>query len=52
MPILKRAYSLSDLSSQFGLALIGDGEVLIDGISTLESAGPTQITFQPPIYLL
>ncbi len=45
MPILKRAYSLSDLSSQFGLALIGDGEVLIDGISTLESAGPTQITF-------
>ncbi len=45
MPILKSTHSLSELSTQFGLTLVGDGEVLIEGIGTLESAGPTQITF-------
>jgi len=45
MPILKSTYSLSELSTQFGLTLVGDGGVLIDGVGTLESAGPTQITF-------
>lgn len=45
MPILKSTYSLSELSTRFGLTLVGDGEVLIDGVGMLESAGPTQITF-------
>ena len=45
MPTAKRKYSLSDLSARFGLDLRGDGAHQVDGVATLNSAGPTQITF-------
>ena len=38
-------YSLSDLSARFELELRGDGDCMIDGVGTLKSAGPEQITF-------
>jgi UDP-3-O-[3-hydroxymyristoyl] glucosamine N-acyltransferase len=45
MPATNSKYSLSDLSSRFGLELQGDGELLIDGVGTLDSAGPDKIAF-------
>lgn len=45
MTVIKSTYSLSELSTRFGLGLTGDGETLIDGVSTLDSAGPTDVTF-------
>lgn len=41
----KTKHRLSELSSLFGLELLGDGELLIDGVGTLNAAGPSQITF-------
>ena len=38
-------HSLSDLSARFELELRGDGNVLIEGVGTLGSAGPGNITF-------
>jgi UDP-3-O-[3-hydroxymyristoyl] glucosamine N-acyltransferase len=38
-------YSLSDLSARFELELHGKGEHLIDGVGTLSTAGPSNITF-------
>lgn len=38
-------HSLSDLGARFGLALNGDADLVIDGVGTLTSAGPTQISF-------
>ena len=34
-----------ELSTRFGLPLVGDGGCEIDGVGTLSSAGPTQISF-------
>ena len=34
-----------ELSTRFGLTLVGDGGCEIDGVGTLSSAGPTQISF-------
>jgi UDP-3-O-[3-hydroxymyristoyl] glucosamine N-acyltransferase len=46
-----RKHSLSDLSARFELELQGDGTRLIDGVGTLKSAGPSQITFLAnPVY--
>ena len=45
MSASKTKHRLSELSSLFGLELLGDGELLIDGIGTLNTAGPAQITF-------
>jgi UDP-3-O-[3-hydroxymyristoyl] glucosamine N-acyltransferase len=38
-------YSLSDLSARFELELRGDGACMIDGVGTLKSAGPSNVTF-------
>ncbi len=38
-------HRLAKLSSQFGLQLIGNSDLSIDGVGTLASAGPTEITF-------
>jgi len=45
MPVSKSKYNLSDLSKRFALALVGDGGILIDGVSTLAAAGPSDISF-------
>lgn len=45
MPASSSKHSLSELSSQFGLGLVGDGNLLIDGVGTLSSAGPSHVTF-------
>ena len=45
MPPSTRKHSLSELSGQFGLHLLGDGSRSIDGVGTLASAGPSQVTF-------
>jgi UDP-3-O-[3-hydroxymyristoyl] glucosamine N-acyltransferase len=45
MSTAKSQYSLSDLSARFELHLIGDGDVVIDGVGTLMSAGPSQVSF-------
>lgn len=45
MPATNSMYRLSDLSARFGLELHGAGELLIDGVGTLDSAGPDKITF-------
>jgi UDP-3-O-[3-hydroxymyristoyl] glucosamine N-acyltransferase len=45
MPSLNSNYSLSDLSARYELELRGDGSCMIDGVGTLNSAGPSNITF-------
>jgi UDP-3-O-[3-hydroxymyristoyl] glucosamine N-acyltransferase len=45
MPAANSQYSLSDLSARFELELRGDGDTRIDGVGTLMSAGPTQVSF-------
>ena len=45
MPSLNSKYSLSDLSERFELELRGDGSHVIDGVGTLVSAGPSDVTF-------
>ena len=45
MPSSNSKYSLSDLSARFGLELLGEGGVLIDGVGTLIASGPGKITF-------
>jgi UDP-3-O-[3-hydroxymyristoyl] glucosamine N-acyltransferase len=45
MPTSNSHYSLSDLSARFELELRGDGTHHIDGVGTLSSAGPSQISF-------
>ncbi|NNK33714.1 MAG: UDP-3-O-(3-hydroxymyristoyl)glucosamine N-acyltransferase [Xanthomonadales bacterium] len=45
MPPSNSKHRLSDLSARFELELRGDGDALIDGVGTLESAGGSQITF-------
>jgi len=45
MPASKSKYRLSDLSTRFGLEMQGDRSLMIDGVGTLASAGPTEITF-------
>lgn len=38
-------HRLSELSARFGLELRGDGDLLIDGVGTLMTGGPSQISF-------
>ena len=45
MPESTSKHSLAELSGQFGLHLLGDGKLLVDGVGTLASAGPSQVTF-------
>jgi len=45
MPSVNSKYSLSELSARFELELRGDGTCMIDGVGTLKSAGPSNITF-------
>jgi UDP-3-O-[3-hydroxymyristoyl] glucosamine N-acyltransferase len=45
MPASTSKYSLSDLAARFGLELRGDGDLVIQGVSTLAAAGPAEITF-------
>jgi len=45
MPSLNSKYSLSDLSERFERELRRDGSHMIDGIGTLVSAGPSDVTF-------
>jgi UDP-3-O-[3-hydroxymyristoyl] glucosamine N-acyltransferase len=45
MPVSTSKHSLADLSGQFGLQLLGDGKLLVDGVGTLASAGPSQVAF-------
>jgi UDP-3-O-[3-hydroxymyristoyl] glucosamine N-acyltransferase len=45
MPVAQSKHSLSDLAARFELQLNGNGSKLIDGVSTLSAAGPSQITF-------
>ncbi len=45
MPVSTCKHSLSELSGQFGLHLLGDGSLLVDGVGTLASASPSQVTF-------
>jgi len=45
MPASTCKHSLAELSGQFGLYLLGDGDLLVDGVGTLASAGPSQVTF-------
>ncbi|MFC1740295.1 UDP-3-O-(3-hydroxymyristoyl)glucosamine N-acyltransferase [Pseudomonadota bacterium] len=45
MPESQSKYSLSNLAARFELQLHGDGSKLIHGVSTLQEAGPLQITF-------
>ncbi|KFN49631.1 UDP-3-O-(3-hydroxymyristoyl)glucosamine N-acyltransferase [Arenimonas composti] len=39
------AYRLAELAADFGLELRGNADVLIDGVGTLASAGPGQLSF-------
>jgi UDP-3-O-[3-hydroxymyristoyl] glucosamine N-acyltransferase len=41
----KRQYTLADLSARFDLDLHGSGEHVVDGVGTLMSAGPREVTF-------
>ena len=44
-------YTLAALAERFGLELKGDGERVIDGVATLENAGPSQLAFLAnPLY--
>ncbi len=45
MPASNSHYRLSDLAERFDLELRGDGDQTIDRVGTLNSAGPTAITF-------
>lgn len=45
MPDSSSKYRLSELAARFELQLIGQGDKPIDGVATLLSAGPTDITF-------
>lgn len=45
MPESTSKHSLAELSGQFGLHLLGDGNLLVDGVGTLALAGPSQVTF-------
>lgn len=45
MAKFKSTHSLSDLSARFELELHGDGDLLIDGVGTLMTGGPSQVTF-------
>ena len=45
MSTASRTYTLAELSARFELELHGDGEHLIAGVGTLDSAAPDQITF-------
>jgi len=45
MPASQSKYSLSELSTRFGLACQGDGSLLIDSVGTLDESGPGSITF-------
>ena len=45
MPDSNSKYSLSDLSARFNVELRGDGDQMIDGVGTLDTAGPTRVTF-------
>lgn len=38
-------HRLSDLSARFGLELRGDGDTLIEGVGTLGTGGPGQVSF-------
>lgn len=40
-----RSYRLEQLADELGLNYRGDGQVLIDGIGTLSTAGPSQASF-------
>jgi UDP-3-O-[3-hydroxymyristoyl] glucosamine N-acyltransferase len=37
--------SLAQLAAEIGATLIGDGDRRVDGVATLEAAGPRQVTF-------
>jgi UDP-3-O-[3-hydroxymyristoyl] glucosamine N-acyltransferase len=42
---------LTELASQLGCQLIGDGDVVIEGVAGIESAGPHEVTFLTnPLY--
>jgi len=45
MPSTHSQYRLSELSARFQLELRGDGEHRVDGVGTLGSAGPGQLSF-------
>jgi len=45
MPVSTSKHSLAELSGQFGLRLLGDEKLLVDGVGTLASAGPSQVAF-------
>ena len=38
-------YSLSELGARFGLEVRGDAAAIIDGVGTLKSGSPTQVSF-------
>ena len=40
-----QGYTLADLAQRLGATLYGDGTVQVDGLSTLQDAGPTDIAF-------
>ncbi len=40
-----RSYRLAELASELGLSYRGDGQLRIDGVATLSSAGPTDASF-------
>lgn len=42
---------LSDIAARVGGKLQGDGEIIIDGVTNIEEAGPGQITFAVPPHL-
>ena len=42
---MSKSYTLTVLADQFGLALNGDGETIIDGVGTLSNATPKQLGF-------
>ena len=44
LPIIA-GYKLSELAAQVGAAVVGDGEVRVHGVATLEDAGPGTIAF-------
>ncbi len=39
------AFRLADIASRFGLELRGDASIVVDGVATLESATPSQLSF-------
>ncbi len=41
----KKSFRLSEISAIVGAEIVGDGDVVITGVSTLSDAGPGQITF-------